>query len=255
MANQKWDPELYAKNAGFVVEHGQSVLDLLAPKEGEMILDIGCGDGVLTKKLLKEKFRVFSVDASSEMVDAARANDVHARLVDAQELDYEDQFHAIYSNAAIHWMDDHYALVRGVWRALKPGGRFVAECGGEGCVRVIREGMKIALAKLGVDYKSRNPWKFPETGMFTKILENQGFTVTYIARIDRPTPISCGLRGWLELFSQRHTEGMSNDDREKFYAEVEDRCKPRLWSEQNGWSADYVSLRFVAVKPEESQEA
>ncbi len=155
------------------------------------------------------------------------------------------------SNAAIHWMPDHYAVVRRVWNLLKPGGRFAAECGGEGCVRILREGMKIALIKRGIDYKARNPWKYPELGAFSKILENQGFQVKFIARIDRPTPLSNGLRGWREVFSASHTAGFSDTERESFYQEVEDYCRPMLYDEKKGWTADYVRLRFLAVKPAE----
>lgn len=120
---------------------------------------------------------------------------------------------------------------------------------GEGCIRVIREGMKIALIKRGIDYKARNPWKFPELGEFSKILDNQGFKVSYIARIDRPTPLKNGLRCWLKVFANRHTEEFTNEEKELFYKEVEDYCRPMLWTEENGWVADYVRLRFLAIKP------
>lgn len=153
------------------------------------------------------------------------------------------------SNAALHWMSDQYAVTRGVWNALKPGGRFAAECGGEGCVRVIREGMKIALIKRNIDYKARNPFKYPKLGEFTSILENQGFKVGYIARIDRPTPLLNGLKSWLTVFSESHTRGFSQIERDKFYSEVEDYCRPMLYDEKTGWMADYVRLRFLAAKP------
>ena len=150
-------------------------------------------------------------------------------------------------------MADQYGVVRGVWRALKPGGRFAAECGGEGCIRIIREGMKIALIKRGLDYKARNPWKYPELGTISDILENQGFKVSYIARIDRPTPLVKGLRAWLEVFSNYHTAGFSEADKIHFYKEVEDYCRPFLYTEENGWFADYVRLRFLAVKPADAE--
>ena len=185
------------------------------------------------------------------MVEAARTAGVDARLADAQTLKMDEKFDAVLSNDALHWMPDQYAVVRRVWNLLKPGGRFAAECGGEGCVRVIREGMKIALIKRGIDYKARNPWKFPELGTFSDILENQGFQVKFIARIDRPTPLVHGLRRWLEVFSASHTDGFTSEQKEAFYKEVEDYCRPMLYSEQNGWTADYVRLRFLAVKPEE----
>jgi len=249
MPNQNWNPEKYKNNAYFVPELGEPVIDLLDPKPGERILDLGCGDGVLAKKLADMGCRVVGVDTSPDMINAAKELGIDARLLDGEALDIEEEFDGVMSNAALHWMPDQYAVVRGVWRALKPGGRFAAECGGEGCIRIIREGMKIALIKRGLDYKSRNPWKYPELGAYTKILENQGFKVSYIARIDRPTPLKHGLRGWLEVFSDSHTAGFTQEEKDAFYTDVEDYCRPLLYSEQNGWIADYVRLRFLALKP------
>ena len=251
MTNQIWNPQEYRKSADFVPKLGEPVIELLEPKAGERILDLGCGTGILTKKLAEMGCSVIGTDASPEMVAAARELGVEAFLADAQTLKMDEKFDAIMSNAAIHWMPDHYAVVRRVWNLLKPGGRFAAECGGEGCVRIIREGMKIALIKRGIDYKARNPWKYPELGAFSKILENQGFQVKFIARIDRPTPLPAGLHGWLEVFSASHTEGFSDAGREAFYKEVEDYCRPTLFDEKKGWTTDYVRLRFLAVKPEE----
>ncbi len=251
MTNQIWNPQEYRKSADFVPEMGRAVIDLLEPKAGEKILDLGCGTGALAKELARAGCSVVGTDASPEMVEAARTAGVDARLADAQALKMDEKFDAVFSNDALHWMPDHYAVVRRVWKLLNPGGRFAAECGGEGCVRVIREGIKIALIKRGIDYRARNPWKFPALGVFSDILANQGFRVKFIARIDRPTPLTRGLRGWLEVFSASHTDGFSAEEKETFYKEVEDYCRPTLYSKQNGWVADYVRLRFLAVKPEE----
>lgn len=249
--NQIWNPESYKKSADFVPKLGRPVIELLEPKPGERILDLGCGTGVLTKELADMGCSVVGTDSSPEMVEAAKELGVDARLADAQTLKMDEKFDAVISNAAIHWMPDHYAVVRRVWNLLKPGGRFAAECGGEGCVRIIREGMKIALIKRGLDYKARNPWKYPELGAFSDILENQGFKVKFIARIDRPTPLPHGLRGWLEVFAASHTQGFTPEEKESFYKEVEDYCRPMLWDKDKGWTGDYVRLRFLAVKPEE----
>jgi SAM-dependent methyltransferase len=242
----------YRKSAGFVAELGKHLVELLKPQPGERILDLGCGEGTLARSLLDAGCDVVGVDSSPAMVEAARARGVDARLMDAHDLDFgEDaRFDAVMSNAALHWMSDQYAVVRSVWRVLAPGGRFAAECGGEGCVRIIREGMKISLIKRGIDYKARNPWTFPEVGIFSRVLENQGFNVSFIARFDRPTPLPDGLRGWLEVFSRTHAEGLADEERDEFYREVEDYCRPRLYDERSGWTADYVRLRFLAVKPD-----
>lgn len=251
MTNQIWNPQEYRKSADFVSKLGEPVIELLEPKAGERILDLGCGTGILAKRLADMGCSVVGTDASPEMVSAAKELGLDVLLADAQTLKMDEKFDAVMSNAAIHWMPDQYAVVRRVWNLLKPGGRFAAECGGEGCVRIIREGMKIALIKRGIDYKARNPWKYPELGAFSKILENQGFQVKFIARIDRPTPLPAGLRGWLEVFSASHTAGFTDGERDAFYKEVEDYCRPTLYDEKKGWTADYVRLRFLSVKPEE----
>lgn len=249
MSNQNWRPESYDAGAGFVSVLGKPVVELLKPIPGERVLDLGCGSGVLAKELMELGCSVVGVDFSPEMVESARANGVDARLMDGERMDFCQEFDAVMSNAALHWMTDQYAVARGVWNALKPAGRFSAECGGEGCVRIIREGMKIALTKLGIDYKARNPWKYPKLGEYRDILENQGFEVGYIARIDRPTPLPNGLRGWLEVFSESHTRGFTEQEKARFYAAVEDYCRPMLYNDKTGWTADYVRLRFLAVKP------
>ena len=253
MSNQNWIPEEYNSKADYLYELGRPVIELLDPKAGEKILDLGCGNGILTKELIAKGCEVIGIDESPAMVEAARANGIDARVHDAEHLHSDQNFDAVISNSALHWMADQYGVVRGVWRALKPGGRFAAECGGEGCIRIIREGMKIALIKRGLDYKARNPWKYPELGTISDILENQGFKVSYIARIDRPTPLVKGLRAWLEVFSNYHTAGFSEADKIHFYKEVEDYCRPFLYTEENGWFADYVRLRFLAVKPADAE--
>ena len=131
----RWEPDDYAKNAAFVPALGAPVLALLDPKPGERILDLGCGDGVLTVKLVEAGAEVVGVDASDTMIAVAKARGLDVHVVDGQSLDFEAEFDAVFSNAALHWMLDGEAVARGVFRALKPGGRFVGEMGGHGQCR------------------------------------------------------------------------------------------------------------------------
>src|SRR5881296_2393864 len=142
MANaQTWDPERYARHARFVSELGAPVVELLAPQPGERILDLGCGDGALTAKLAALGCAVVGVDASAPQVDAAKTLGVDARVLDGEHLAFEGEFDAVFSNAALHWMKRADVVIAGVWRALRPGGRFVAECGGRGCIATIETAM------------------------------------------------------------------------------------------------------------------
>src|SRR5947208_16977670 len=131
-AHQTWSPEQYAQQARFVSDLGMPVVELLAPRAGERILDVGCGDGSLTKKLVELGCQVVGVDASPAMVAAAQAVGLDARVMDGQSLPFEQEFDAVFSNAALHWMPRSEVVIAGVWRSRKPGGRFVGECGSAG---------------------------------------------------------------------------------------------------------------------------
>ncbi len=158
---QTWDPERYARNARFVADLGMPVVELLAPQPGERILDLGCGDGVLTEKLVAMGCQVVGVDSSAELIKAAQARGLDARVLDGQRLTFEDEFDAVFSNAALHWMKRADDVIAGVWQALKPGGRFVAECGGHKCVATIETALLDALKRRGIEGKNINPWYFP----------------------------------------------------------------------------------------------
>ena len=127
VALQHWSAERYAETAHFVPALGARVLELLAPASGERILDLGCGDGLLTEKIAAAGATVVAVDAGPDMVAAARARGLDARVIDGQKLPLAGEFDAVFSNAALHWMRDQEAVLRGVYRALKPRGRFIAE--------------------------------------------------------------------------------------------------------------------------------
>ena len=144
--SQSWDPDAYARNARFVSDLGAPAVELLAPRAGERILDLGCGDGALTNKLVAMGCDVVGVDSSAPQVEAARRLGLDARVADGARLDFDAEFDAVFSNAAIHWMKRADDVIAGVWRALKPGGRFVAEFGGHGCVETIKRALTDALA-------------------------------------------------------------------------------------------------------------
>src|SRR5579871_7006681 len=111
---QTWDPATYAKNARFVSDLGSPVLELLAPQPGERILDLGCGDGVLTARLKSIGCDVLGVDASAAQVAATTKLGVPARTLDGENLPFENEFDAVFSNAALHWMrNDPNAVIHG----------------------------------------------------------------------------------------------------------------------------------------------
>src|SRR5215469_14834213 len=130
LSKQYWSAERYAATANFVPTLGTPVVTLLDPRPGERILDLGCGDGVLTERIVAAGAGVVAVDAAPDMVAAARARGLDARVVPGQGLAFDAEFDAVFSNAALHWMRPPEAVLAGVHRALRPSGRFVAEMGG-----------------------------------------------------------------------------------------------------------------------------
>jgi SAM-dependent methyltransferase len=245
---QTWDPERYERNARFVSDLGQPVVDLLAPRAGERILDLGCGDGVLTEQLVALGCRVVGVDGSPAQVAAARAKGLDAHVMDGQALGFENEFDAVFSNAALHWMKRADDVIAGVHRALRPGGRFVGELGGEGCVAIIRAALIAALDRRGIDGEALDPWYFPDVGSYSRRLESGGFAVRWIALIPRPTPLPGDVTGWLETFAESFTGALSADERPEFLAEVREALRPALCDASGNWTADYVRLRFAATK-------
>ena len=247
--SQTWDPDRYARNARFVSDLGAPVVDLLAPRAGERILDLGCGDGALTAKLAAMGCRVFGVDASHLQVAAARALGLDARVADATALPFDGEFDAVFSNAVLHWVKAADDAIRGVWRALAPGGRFVAEMGGHRCVATIVAALEAALLRRGIDPASVNPWYFPDVRDYRARLEKAGFDVRSIALIPRPTPLPGDVTAWLETFAESFTSPLPAADRPKFLVEVREALRPSLCDAAGNWTADYTRLRFAAHKP------
>ena len=249
MKDQTWDPGRYARNARFVAELGRPVVDLLVPQSGERILDLGCGDGALTLELISCGCEVVGVDASCEQIEAARSQGIDARVMSGEELTFDGEFDAVFSNAALHWMKRADDVIAGVRRALKPGGRFVGEFGGAGCVQTIRDGLAEALSRRGFDIDTLNPWYFPSPEEYEQKLRGHRFEVDFIKLIPRPTPLPTGLRGWLETFGERFTSIVPPAERDAFIAEVEELTRADLCSDGE-WVADYTRLRFAATSGE-----
>ena len=245
---QTWDPQTYARNARFVSDLGSPVVELLAPKRGERILDLGCGDGALTRKLVELGCDVVGVDASAPQVEAAKALGLDARVMSAEELTFDREFDAVFSNAVLHWIKRADAVIAGVHRALEPGGRFVAELGGHGCVDTIRTALVAALNRRGLDGESRVPWYFPTPDDYGARLERAGFRVNSIALIPRPTPLPGDVIGWLETFALSFLDGLSAEARGEYLSEVRAALEPQLRGSDGIWVADYVRLRFSATK-------
>jgi trans-aconitate methyltransferase len=249
--SSRWDAASYAANAAFVPALGAPVVELLAPRMGERILDLGCGDGVLTEALVAAGAEVVGVDAGEDMIAAARARGLDARVGDGQALDFDAEFDAVFSNAALHWMLDRKAVAAGVFRALRPGGRFVGEMGGDGNVATLRAGIREELSARGYLVPVEDPQWYPSVEAFTEVYRNAGFTDIDARLIPRPTPLPTGVVGWLTTFRTGFMDHAHVPDAEQpgVARAVEDRLAPKLRQPDGSWIADYVRLRFAMRKP------
>jgi SAM-dependent methyltransferase len=248
MSRQTWDPNDYRRNASFVPELGAAVLELLAPRDGEHILDLGCGDGQLTRRIAEAGAHVVGVDSSPEMVAAARALGLDAHLMSGDALSFEERFDAVFSNAALHWMKDHDAVFAGVRRALKPGGRFVGELGGFGNVAAIVTALHATLRHRALDFRAVYPWNFPTAEHFGARLAAHGFAVVSCVLIPRPTLLPSGMEAWVETFARVVLGSATDLERAELQREVRDLLEPALRTPDGTWFADYVRLRFAAAR-------
>ena len=245
-AAQDWSATDYASNARFVADLGVEILRWLAPRAGERVLDLGCGDGALTEKLVAAGAKVVGVDSSEDLLKEARARGLAVRRLDGQAMDFEQDFDAVFSNAALHWMPQAPAVLDGVARALVPGGRFVAEFGGHGNIAAIVTALR-AVAKLhDLDPGLAGGWFYPTPQQYHELLEARGFELERIELVPRPTPLPTGLRGWLLTFRRPYFDAMPQPQRAQVLDELEALLAPALRDYRGQWTADYVRLRVCA---------
>jgi trans-aconitate 2-methyltransferase len=250
---KSWNARLYQERYRYVWKAAENLIDLLAPHPKERILDLGCGPGHLTAMIAARGAAVTGMDASREMIRQARKNypQIHFQKDDARTFRTKSPYDAIFSNAALHWIKEADQVVRSVARALKVGGRFVAEFGGKGNVLHVHRACETALERLGVSFpRAFFPWYFPSQGEYARLLERQGLAMTYGVLFDRPTELEGGetaLRDWLEMFGGAFLNQVPDGKRETFLQLVEELARPDLYREGR-WVMDYRRLRLVAQK-------
>ncbi len=246
---QTWDASLYAGNGRFVALLAESLVEVLQPRPGERILDLGCGDGFLTRRIAESGATLVGVDNSVPMVSAAKERGVDAHCCSGEALAFDGEFDAVFSNAALHWMRDQDAVLQGVYRALKPGGRFVAECGGHGNIAAIRVALIAVLTGRGIPLERIENNQFFNCAEYRTRLESRGFQVEEITLTPRPTPLPSGMAAWLETFRSSVLELLPASERPDAVEQIVSLLKPVLRDRQGHWTADYVRLRFLARRP------
>lgn len=252
MGDADFDPEAYADAQSFVIEYGRDLLELLDAQPGERVLDLGCGTGHVTADIAEAvgpDGEVVGIDASPAMVEQAQAEhpDLDVRHADATDFTVDEPLDAVYSNAALHWIDDQDAALSCVADALRPGGRFVAEMGAEGNIVEILDGVAAGGEHEGVEVPV--PWHFPTLGAYTSRLERHGFTVGLARTFERPTTLEGkdGLRDWFDQFGDRLLAPFFDEN--AAMAAIEDELRPVCYDPaEDAWTVTYRRLQFRAIR-------
>lgn len=247
-----WNANLYDNKHAFVSTFGNHLIELLDPKKGERILDLGCGTGDLAKKLYDDGMDVSGVDKSENMVSQAKNKypNIHFSVQDATDLHYVNEFDAVFSNATLHWVKPPKQALQCIYRSLKQGGRFVAEFGGKGNVQFITDGIIDQLQRYGYEKNiDLFPWYFPSVGEYSTLMEEVGFRVTFAQHFDRPTPLDGdhGLQNWIKMFANDMFDGIPSDQKDLIIKNVEEHLRDVLYHDGN-WVADYKRIRIIGIK-------
>jgi trans-aconitate methyltransferase len=243
VSTSDWNAADYARVGGFVAELGEAALDLLDPQPGEHILDVGCGDGTLTQKIVERGATVVGIDNNLDMIGAAKAKRLDVRLMDAAELKFGEAFDAAFSNATLHWVLDKERAARAIWFALKPGGRFAGEMGGEGNLAALREALDDILVARGFGPPTFAANWYPGVEEFVAVYEQAGFKDIDARLVERPTTLEHGVAAWVTTFRKGWLDraGVPDGERAEIAEAVADRVGTNV--------ADYVRLRFIMRKP------
>jgi trans-aconitate methyltransferase len=258
-SENRWDPVHYDTRHSYIWHYGAGLIDVLAPQQGERILDLGCGTGHLTARIAAAGAEVVGIDSAPTMIAQAQTNypDLRFELADGASFQFDEPFDAVFSNAALHWMRPPERVVACIQAALRPGGRFVAEFGGKGNIRAILTAMFRALDAAGYsERKAANPWYFPSIAEYGALLENHGLGLTFAALFDRPTPMESGtgIGDWLDMFAGDFLSGIPPDEQASIIRDIEEELRPRLFRD-GLWSVDYRRLRLTAIREDAEAES
>lgn len=244
----EWNSALYDKKHDFVAEYGKGLLEFVPKNDGQAILDLGCGTGVLTVQLADLCNKIVGVDSSQSMIDKAkeRFGNIEFMVCDALALPFENEFDVVFSNAVFHWISDHDALLKNIYKVLKPQGLLVCEFGANGNIATIENAFAKACNSLGYGYEPK--FNFPTVEDFGKLLESNGFKINRIYDYDRPTVLKDGEQGlanWMKQFFASELAVMPGHMQVMVFEQVEELTRGILWNGEE-WVADYRRLRAIA---------
>ena len=248
--SQAWSADLYDSRHGFVARYGGALLDWLAPRPGERILDLGCGTGALTDQIAQRGAEAIGVDASEPMIARARAKYPALRFIHADAAALPDlgaPFDGVFSNAVLHWLPDLAPVAAGLARVLRHGGRFVMECGGLACTATILDALRAACAAHGVPFADNI--HFRSLATLAAPFEEAGFRIIRTEWFPRNTLLEGpdGMFNWLRMFRRGSLPTLSEPEQDTLFAETVERLRPTLLH-ADGWHADYTRQRLLAIR-------
>ena len=245
--SNNWNTNQYKNHASFVSDMAEDLVEVLNPKKDETILDLGCGDGTLALKIKQKCQNIIAVDLSNEMVEKTKSLGIEAYIMSATNLEFENKFDAVFSNAVLHWVKQSKLAVQNINKVLKQNGRFIAEFGGYKNINTIVQAIQEVFNQ-NKDYGVfNNPWYFPTTQEYKNILEQNGFEVKSINLTTRPTSVD-DILNWLNIFANGIISHLNKEQKESFLLEVKRILENKLYSKEQGWILDYVRIRVEAKK-------
>lgn len=236
------------KNKEYFISHlAAPILEMLEPKQGEKILDLGCGDGSLTIEIKKSGAHVQGVDLNTDKVQKAREKGIDASVSNITQISFDNEFDAIFSNAVLNWVKNQTHAIHNVHKALKSGGRLIAEFGGDGNIKTITDAMQEVFDKNSNFGNFKNPWYYPSADEYRTLLEENGFKVEYCELVSKPTHV-VNMDQWLDAFAAGIISHLRKEEKIDFKEQVKNILRPKLYTNETDWTLDYVRLRVKAIK-------
>ena len=250
--NIKWDANKYTADFSFVHQYGNSVIELIDADKGSSVLDLGCGNGALTKALQDKGYLVKGLDASGDLLDIAKEKYPAIDFIqgDAADFTLSEPVDVVFSNAVLHWInkDRQQNMLKCVYNALKSNGQFVFEFGGHRNNQKIHRALAAIFGEYGYCYEM--PFYFPTIGEYAALLENVGFEVQYAVLFDRLTELKGdnGLKDWINMFIKTPFSVVKTEQEKEVIVDKAVEALRGDLSMNGKWYADYVRIRMKAAR-------
>jgi trans-aconitate 2-methyltransferase len=230
----KWNAAAYAAHSVVQQTWARELIARLKLQGDEHVLDVGCGDGKVTAEMAHAVPRgsVVGIDASAEMIGFAKETfltkkypNLEFRVMDARKIKFDRKFDLIFSNAALHWVDDHQAILHGMASALKAGGRLIVSCGGKGNAQDVFVALRpeIRSKRWGKYFRRMpKPYFFYSPADYEKWLPKCDFKIQSVRLAPKDAAYTGveGFAAWVRTTWLPYVQRVPEDAREEFIASV-----------------------------------